>query len=121
MTLVETNIQSLPVIAAPSRELTAETVIAAAKRAERQIAPLWPLRTFVAVNPYLGLIDHSFAQAAQLLARRAGAKMTAPRAFYAEAIQSGRITDADLAAAIATGAPFPGSPATVAALKAFAL
>ncbi|OAN46535.1 hypothetical protein A6A03_12110 [Chloroflexus islandicus] len=121
MTLVETNIQSLPVIAAPIRELTAEAVIAAAKRAEHQIAPLWPLRTFVAVNPYLGLIDHSFAQAAQLLARRAGAKMTAPRTFYAEAIQSGRITDDDLAAAIAAGAPFPGSPATVAALKAFAL
>lgn len=121
MTLVETNIQSLPVIAAPSRELTAEAIIAAAKRAEHQIAPLWPLRTFVAVNPYLGLIDHSFAQAAQLLARRAGAKMTAPRSFYAQAIASGRVTDDDLAAAIAEGVPFPGAPANVAALKAFAL
>lgn len=120
MTLVETNIQSLPIIAAPSRELTAEAIIAAAKRAEHQIAPLWPLRAFVAVNPYLGLIDHSFAQATQLLARRAGAKMTAPRSFYTEAIQSGRITDDDLAAAIASGVPFPGAPATVAALKAFA-
>ncbi|MFN3373412.1 MAG: putative inorganic carbon transporter subunit DabA, partial [Chloroflexus sp.] len=119
MTLVETNIQLLG-IAAPSRKLTAEAIIAAAKRAEYQIAPLWPLRTFVAVNPYLGLIDHSFADAAQLLARRAGAKMTAPRSFYAEAIQSGRITDDDLAAAIASGVPFPGAPATVAALKAFA-
>ncbi|WP_298490637.1 YbcC family protein [uncultured Chloroflexus sp.] len=119
MTLVETNIQ-LQVIAAPSRELTAEAIIAAAKRAEQRIAPLWPLRYFVAVNPYLGLIDHSFADAAQLLARRAGAKMTAPRSFYAEAIQSGRITDDDLAAAIASGVPFPGAPATVAALKAFA-
>ncbi|WP_298818105.1 YbcC family protein [Chloroflexus sp.] len=121
MTLVETNIKTLPKMSAPVDDLSAEKILAAARLAEQRIAPLWPLRTFVAVNPYLGLIDHSFAQAAQLLARRAGAKMTAPRSFYAQAIQSGRVTDDDLAAAIAEGIPFPGAPNSVAALKTFAL
>ncbi len=120
MTLVETNSQPRVNLTATRRDLTAETILAAARQAEQRIAPLWPLRTFVAVNPYLGLTDHSFAQAAEVLAQRAGARMTAPRSFYAEAIQRGRITDDDLAAALAEGIPFPGAPTTVAALKAFA-
>lgn len=120
MTMIETQLRSLPVTTKPIRDLTIDAVIAATKRAEQRIAPLWPLRYFVAVNPYLGLIDHSFADAAQLLARRADARMTAPRDFYAQAIKSGRITDTDLAAAI-TDEKLPSpAPASVAALKAFA-
>ncbi len=101
-------------------DFDAELILAAARRAERRLAPLWPLHHFVAVNPYLGFADCSFAQAAQSLAWRAGARITAPRAFYAEAMQHGRITDDDLAAALAEGLPFPHAPSTVAALKAFA-
>lgn len=120
MTMIETQLRSLPVTTKPIRDLTTDAVIAATKRAEQRIAPLWPLRYFVAVNPYLGLIDHTFADAAQLLARRADARMTAPRDFYAQAIKSGRITDADLAAAIADEKLPSPAPANVAALKEFA-
>ncbi|GIV92623.1 MAG: UPF0753 protein [Chloroflexus sp.] len=120
MTMIETQLRSLLVTTKPIRDLTIDAVIAATKRAEQRIAPLWPLRYFVAVNPYLGLIDHTFADAAQLLARRTDARMTAPRDFYAQAIKSGRITDADLAAAIADEKLPSPAPASVAALKEFA-
>jgi len=57
----------------------------------RAVAPLWPLRHFVAVNPFLGLADRSFADAACELARVAGARLTMPRSFYAGEIAAGRL------------------------------
>lgn len=111
----------LKIMEKPTSPLTREMIEAAAERAGRRIAPLWPLRHFVAVNPYLGLLEQPFEAAAQTLGRRAGARMTAPRAFYAQAIQDGRITDADLEAALADGSPSAGAPTSVSGLKAFAL
>ncbi|NDJ85659.1 MAG: DUF2309 domain-containing protein [Chloroflexi bacterium] len=98
-----------------------DLIEAAVDRAGRRIAPLWPLRHFVAVNPYLGLLEQPFDTAAQTLGRLAGAHMTAPRSFYAQAIQNGRIIDADLEAALAESSPFTYAPTEVVALKAFAL
>ena len=83
----------------PSVTQTA-SVKAAAEHASRRIAPLWPLKDFVAVNPFLGLSSKPFAQASQTMATSAGARMTMPRSFYAEALASGRIAEADLAAAL---------------------
>ncbi len=72
-----------------------------------RIAPLWPLKSFVAVNPYFGLADQPFWQADRTLKRIAGRGLTMPRAFYKEHIASGRITRADLAAALReTGSPW---------------
>lgn len=105
-----------PVAASPSPA----AVRAAAERAARRIAPLWPLKHFVAVNPFLGLMAMAFGEAARTMARAAGARMTMPRRFYAEAIAQGRITDADLAAALAEAAPVVDLPGGVAALKALA-
>jgi uncharacterized protein YbcC (UPF0753/DUF2309 family) len=101
-------------------QLTPSVIRSAVDRAGRRIAPLWSLRNFVAVNPYLGLLDQSFEAAAEMLGRRAGAHMTAPRAFYAQAIQDGRITDADLEAALADGHQMPGALQSAEALKVFA-
>jgi uncharacterized protein YbcC (UPF0753/DUF2309 family) len=72
----------------------------AAERAGRRIAPLWPLKHFVAVNPFLGLTDHRFADAARVMGQAAGAHMTMPRAFYLDAMAQGRISDGDLALAL---------------------
>jgi len=72
----------------------------AAQCACRRIAPLWPLQHFVAVNPFLGLADRPFAEAARLLADTAGARMTMPRRFYRDAIAAGRIAERDLAQAL---------------------
>jgi uncharacterized protein len=105
---------------AGSTTINTEIVAAAVDRAGRRIAPLWPLRNFVAVNPYLGLADHTFEAAAQLLGRQAGARTTAPRSFYAKAIREGRITDADLEAALREGGSITGAPTDMTALKAFA-
>ncbi len=65
-----------------------------------RIAPLWPLESFVAVNPYLGLADLRFDEAARLLASTAGARSTMPTTFYLDAIEQGRIGEVDLAAAL---------------------
>ncbi len=99
---------------------TAAVIQAAIDHAGRRIAPLWSLRNFVAVNPYLGLSEQKFEQAAQRLARQIGASSTAPRSFYAQAIASGRITDSDIEMALASTEIVAGAPQTVAELKAFA-
>jgi hypothetical protein len=120
--LHETKSQVETIIVSQLDEPTVDTISAAVNRAEQRIAPLWPLRYFVAVNPYLGLLEQPFAAAAHMLARRAGVRMTAPRSFYAQAIRDGRITDADLEAALTEGGPFPGAPLNIVdTLKAFAM
>lgn len=110
----------IPTTPTPQLDHTREAVAAAVDRAGRRIAPLWPLRHFVAVNPYLGLLEQPFEAAAQWVGRRAGAHMTAPRTFYAQAIANGRITDDDLEAALMEAGPGAGTLKTVAALKTFA-
>ncbi|GGK54201.1 YbcC family protein [Salinarimonas ramus] len=95
-------------------------------RACGRIAPLWPLEHFVAVNPYLGLLEQSFAEAATTLARISGARLTLPRGHYAAKVDAGEIADADLAQALRkaakaqakTSGEASGLPADVAALKA---
>ncbi|MBS0330680.1 MAG: DUF2309 family protein, partial [Proteobacteria bacterium] len=47
-----------------------------------RIAPLWPLKHFVAVNPFFGLIDHSFQDASDTLARITGSSLYMPRAYF---------------------------------------
>ena len=66
-----------------------------------RIAPVWPLDRFVAVNPFHGLRDQRFEQAAETMRRIAGARMYMPRSYYREQIEAGRITDEDLDAAAA--------------------
>ena len=85
-------------------------------RACRKIAPLWPLKHFVAVNPFLGFTDQTFARTCATMKRVAGADMLMPRAFYREALAAGVIDDAALEEALAAAGP--GAPADVAALKA---
>jgi uncharacterized protein YbcC (UPF0753/DUF2309 family) len=86
--------------APPANADKAQLVLDAARHACRRIAPLWPLKHFVAVNPFLGMTDRSFTDAARLMGETAGARMTMPRGFYRDAIAEGRITDADLAHAL---------------------
>ncbi|MEO8997774.1 MAG: DUF2309 domain-containing protein [Rhodanobacter sp.] len=92
-------------------------VQAIAGQVTRRIAPLWPLKHFVAVNPFLGLTEHQFADAAQLMALVAGARMTMPRSFYLDAIASGRIRDDDLALALQRSTEPAVLPHDVAALR----
>lgn len=65
-----------------------------------RIAPLWPLKHFIAVNPFFGLSDHSFQDASDTLARITGSNLYMPRDYYREQLESGRISREDLQQAI---------------------
>ncbi|MEO8316497.1 MAG: putative inorganic carbon transporter subunit DabA, partial [Pseudomonadota bacterium] len=69
------------------------------------------------MNPFLGLTDQRFAEAAQLMELAAGARLTMPRAFYLEAIAGGRISDSDLALALQRADDKASLPQDVNALK----
>ncbi|GAB4253793.1 MAG: DUF2309 domain-containing protein [Methylomicrobium sp.] len=92
---VEDTPISKPVTMNPS------TVSSAATAACSYIPPLWPLQQFVAVNPFLGLLSQSFAQANHYMSRAAHRDLLMPVDFYLEQLAGGRITDHDLAKALA--------------------
>lgn len=91
-------------------------LIAAADAAARHIPPVWPLASSVAVNPYLGQTHETLAGTGARLARVGGVAVTMPRAWYRSRIETGQITESDLAAALAAS-PHDKAPASVAALK----
>jgi uncharacterized protein YbcC (UPF0753/DUF2309 family) len=62
-----------------------------------RIPPLWPLRHFVAVNPYLGLLDESFTEACATLQRTFGSAPLQQPQDYLDAYHSGIITREHLA------------------------
>lgn len=77
-------------------------LVSAIARACHKIAPLWPLKHFVAVNPFLGFSGESFAATCETLRRVAQVNALMPRAFYVKALVDGWIEDCDLEAALLT-------------------
>ena len=94
-------------------------VAQAVEAAVRAIAPVWPLATSVAVNPFLGQADEPLERTAARLARVAGASVTMPREWYLSRIASGVIGPSDLEWALAS-ASSDLRPANVASLLAAA-
>jgi uncharacterized protein YbcC (UPF0753/DUF2309 family) len=84
------------VLSEPAPATTAERLRAACAR----VAPVWPLERFVAVNPYLGMTELTFAEAAERLATVAGARATLPLEWYLAAVDEGRIDVEDLEVAL---------------------
>lgn len=82
-----------------------------------RIAPLWPLKHFVAVNPFLGFAEQPFGATAATLKRVAKIDMLMPRSFYRDAIASGAIDDDALAEALARAPSDVDRPASLAELK----
>jgi uncharacterized protein YbcC (UPF0753/DUF2309 family) len=78
----------------PSASVSAAAAIDAALS---RIPPLWPLKHFVAVNPFVGLIDRPFNEACSLLQRVTGAAPLQAPADYSAAYRSGVISAQDLA------------------------
>ncbi|MBN6741931.1 DUF2309 domain-containing protein [Acidithiobacillus sp. MC6.1] len=62
----------------------------------RRIAPVWPLDSFVAVNPYWGFADQSFPEAAAQLQGTTGERVLMDRRWYADQIQPGKLSMADI-------------------------
>ncbi|WP_316236798.1 DUF2309 domain-containing protein [Bradyrhizobium sp. SZCCHNR1015] len=66
----------------------------------QRVAPLWPLKHFVAVNPFLGFTGQSFAATAATFDRVVRTRMLMPRAYYRQALDDGRIDDPALTQAL---------------------
>lgn len=62
----------------------------------RKIAPVWPLDSFVAVNPYHGLIDQPFSAVGNYLSETTGEYLYMDRSWFADKIATGAINAADL-------------------------
>lgn len=62
----------------------------------KKIAPLWPLESFVAVNPYMGFADQKFEKIAQYFNSVAGIQLTLPKSFYLNKLEEGKIVKEDI-------------------------
>lgn len=67
----------------------------------KTITAVWPLRDYVAVNPYGGVTDHSFADCRSVLRRFSDLETLMPLAYYAKRYSVGDLTQEHIAAAIA--------------------
>jgi uncharacterized protein len=110
---METQMLMMDTAIAPALRIE---VLDAVEAAARAIPPAFPLDATVAVNPFLGQTGEDLATAAARLARVAGIAVTRRRSEYSAMIVDGRITDADLAAALAASR-HALAPASVAALR----
>ncbi|MDE3166539.1 MAG: DUF2309 family protein, partial [Acidobacteriota bacterium] len=93
--------------AAPSHS-TREAIAAACAR----VAPLWPLESFVAVNPFLGLSGMEFVDAVRLLEKTAHGDLMMSADDYRRKLHGGEVTAAHVTAALSRlGLPEPhGDP-----------
>ena len=66
----------------------------------QRMAPLWPLKHFVAVNPFLGFSGQSFAESCALLDRVADGGMLMPAKYFQDEWKAGNIHNADLVEAL---------------------
>ena len=105
-----------PSLAAHLREPAAFQLTIAA--ACNRIAPLWPLKHFVAVNPFLGFSHASFAATCATMRRVARVDMLMPRGFYREALAAGVIDDAAISQALRAMPAVSGSVADIRAAAA---
>ena len=71
-----------------------------ARNACLRVPPLWPLQSFVAVNPFVGLTGRPFAEVCGLMQRVTHESMLMSVEYFRKQFASGRITSQDLTAAI---------------------
>ncbi len=73
-----------------------ETASIVFDRVIRRIAPVWPLDSFVAVNPYWGFAEETFPAVAALLQDSTGEHLYMDRRWYAEQLQPGKLAMKDI-------------------------
>ncbi|SNR94636.1 hypothetical protein SAMN04488107_0784 [Geodermatophilus saharensis] len=82
------------------------------RAAARVLPTAWPIRTFIAVNPLAGLEGLPFGTALDTARAALGIRGTLPEADFRAAFAAGRVTAADLRAALhRRGLTAPGRPA----------
>ena len=70
------------------------------EKACKRIAPTWSLENSIAVNPFLGLSDLSFEEAARILKYRGGINLYMPLSFYLNQVALKEITVEDIKKAL---------------------
>lgn len=65
-----------------------------------KIAPVWPLQDYVAVNPFLGLVELDFLDARRVLQGVADAELLMPWEYFSHRFQQGWFDKRDVIAAI---------------------
>lgn len=87
-------------VAGPTPTLDATELNRHIDAACARIALLWPLKHFVASNPFFGLGDLDFQDASDTLARITGNSLYMSREYFHEQVATGRVTRDDLRRAI---------------------
>ncbi|MFP5320234.1 MAG: putative inorganic carbon transporter subunit DabA, partial [Acidimicrobiia bacterium] len=80
----------------PSPAPAVDGALAALRRAAATVAPRWPLVSYVAVNPDVGVADRRFEDVAHRLAAAGGIRSTLPASWYLARLDEGRITRDDV-------------------------
>lgn len=93
-------------------------VMTAADAAARLIPPVWPLAATVAVNPFLGHADEPLEMTAARIARATGQRILPSRDWLHRQLTERHITDAELAAVLASRSEKDLSPAGLRAAAA---
>ncbi|TVP96822.1 MAG: DUF2309 domain-containing protein [Planctomycetaceae bacterium] len=70
------------------------------QRVASKIAPLWPLRDYIAVNPYQGFVDQDWLVARQRLLSHSECEILMPLAHYREVWAKGLISKSDILSAM---------------------
>lgn len=70
------------------------------QKVQDTIAPVWPLKDFVAVNPFLGLAGRSFLNARRYLKLFSDGESLMPLSYYRASFDQGRLTNNDIQTAL---------------------
>ncbi len=102
MNLDETTLLAPQPTAAPLDAQRARAIDAACAQACEAIAPAWPLDRAIAVNPHWGRIGRPVREVAARMAVLGGICVFPARDYLQQAWDSGRVSEADLEAALRT-------------------
>ncbi|MCA9234745.1 MAG: DUF2309 domain-containing protein [Planctomycetales bacterium] len=86
--------------APPAAQSHSESLPTILVNVANKLAPVWPLKDYVAVNPYMGLADHDWLAARRLLQSVSSTETLMPLAHYREQFIQGQFSIDDLDAAI---------------------
>ena len=70
------------------------------QRVQDGVAPVWPLKDYVAINPYSSLSDRRLLSARQFLRGFSDCELLMPLAYYAEEYQRGHLQIGDIKEAV---------------------
>lgn len=97
---VSESIENATSAVAPMQPHFANLLEESLKDVFNTISPVWPLKDYVAVNPYFGINHRSFMDARSFLKVFSDSEMLMPLAYYAEQFQQGEFSKENIGTAI---------------------